>query len=164
MQGKPQESLRILESLLECPELLLFVHLRHRTLQYMVYAYVGRGQLSRALRANNLAVDFVPDEDKSIKAELALKAAHIYLVQSHLSAALPSLHSSWNFLQAIHYQGYMMSSLHLSMGQYALACGNLDGAEVELNIALGFLNESPTSHNANMAKVRLARMELCRQR
>src|ERR1700761_7292810 len=46
---------------------------------------------------------------------------------------------------------------------YALAYGDLHGAEVELNIALDLLRSNPTCLNAHLARVRLARVELCRQ-
>ena len=163
-QAKTRDALHILESLLEDPQLLPFVHLRHLALFYMAPAYVARGQLSRALRALNLSADSAVTEDHTVKAQLALHIAGIYILQSLLSNALSSLRRAQNWLLEIHYKGVMMAEFHLINGVYALACGDTDNAQVEFKIVLEELGESATFNNAHIARIRIALIELCRQR
>ena len=56
-----------------------------------------------------------------------------------------------------------MSILHLHIGLYALATGDVNDAEIEFNIALDLLRVNSTSSNTHLVRVRLARTELCRQ-
>ena len=56
-----------------------------------------------------------------------------------------------------------MAVLHYHLGLYALASGDLDSAEVELKIVLAFSRGYPAIQIAHSARVRLARIELCRQ-
>ena len=56
-----------------------------------------------------------------------------------------------------------MSLLHLTAGIPAFGCVDMDGAEIELNIVLNLLRENLADYNAQLAKVRLARIKLCRQ-
>ena len=56
-----------------------------------------------------------------------------------------------------------MSHLHTINGQCALACGDMDGAQVEFNIVLHLLKESPTDFNAHTARIWLRQIELCQQ-
>ena len=56
-----------------------------------------------------------------------------------------------------------MSAVHLLLGQCALACGDVDGTQVEINIVLDLVRFYSTSKNAHAARVMLARIELSRQ-
>ena len=162
-QGQPRESLNILESLLEEPELSPFAVLRYSTLRCMVSGYFYTSQLSRALGALDLAANLVDEEDYQPRADMASGAARIYLVQSRLRDAASSIHSALYWLHSIHYQGFILVTLHLHIGMYALACGDMDCAQVESNIVLELLRESPKSYEAYSARAMLAQVELCRQ-
>ena len=161
IRGKPRESIHVLESLLGDPELLPFTHLRRIALQNMSNAYVLRGQLSRALRALNLAEDLIPDGDYNVKSSVALDAARYYLCQSRLNEALLCIRRGRHCLQSNYYDGETIADLHSTTGLYALASGDWEAAQIALNIALNF---DSGSYNAYINRVRLARLELCCQR
>src|ERR1700761_5341168 len=163
-QNKPLELLHILESLLANPELSPFIYLRYHVFRTMAFAYFSRGELSRGLRMLQMALNLVPDEDHQIRADLELIAVHMCLVQSRLKEARPKIDRALLWLQSFHYQGTGMSWLHLISGQHALACGDMDGTEVEFNIALDLLTSYSAFHDIHLARVWLARLELCRQR
>ena len=159
-QGLPLVALQVLKSLLERSEVSLFVHMRRMILRQMGSVYLAQGQLSRALRALNMAVHLVPDDDYQFRADLASNLAQICTLQSRLGDALLSLQHAQHCLQSIHYQGYSRTYLHTHIGRYALACGDLDGAKVELNIVL---RDNPNFCHAHRTRVKLARIELCHQ-
>src|ERR1700761_2480732 len=54
-----------------------------------------------------------------------------------------------------------MASLHVVIGHCALALGDVDGAEVAFNIFLEHFRDKPTSYKAYIARLTLARLELC---
>ena len=95
------------------------------------------------------------------KATLALRVAQTYHMQSRLSDAFPYMQRAQQWLHLIHCQGYTALILHAANGMYALACGDMDTAQVDFNIALHLLRESPTDINPHLARIRLARVELC---
>ena len=100
-QGRLHESPHALCRCLEDSKLPPFVEVRRYAIGRLVISYISRGQLRRALWTLTLAVDLVADEDHFVKADLAMREAGIYLMQSRLSEALDRIHFGQYWLQSL---------------------------------------------------------------
>ena len=54
-----------------------------------------------------------------------------------------------------------MYALHMNIGLHALACGDTDSAQVEFNMILSPFIDNTAFNIAQLARVRLAQVELC---